>query len=290
MFKDELKRILPNGVFNAVWESFFIDKMVGFFINIKLTNSQEIKNELENLGINAREFFPNFFICNGEQKEILTHSKLFSDAKVYIQNPSSFLDAIFLKPKSGQKVLDMCASPGGKTIVLANLMQNGYLAAMEANRNRFFILRSNLQKYNCGWVKIFNKDARSIAYNCKEMFDKILLDAPCSGYSMFNENFKEKSYKEIKALAKLQKQLLNSALEALKVDGEVVYSTCTFFQEENEEVIKNALNSKFNVTVENMSDFIHDEVGMIHSDLGTRIIPDNVMDAFFMAKLKKLSA
>ena len=148
------------------------------------------------------------------------------------------------------------------------------------------LTKSNLNKYGCEWVRTYNKDARSISRTCQNKFDKILLDAPCSSYSHFGDGFVEKSAKEIKLIARLQKQLLNSALSALKPGGVVVYSTCTFFERENEEVVQNALNSNFKIKLISLDFGLENQ---IKTELGTRILPDNNMSGFFIAKLIKES-
>ncbi|HDX6329305.1 TPA: RsmB/NOP family class I SAM-dependent RNA methyltransferase [Campylobacter fetus subsp. venerealis] len=285
-FKDDLYDLVPHDKFSSVWNSFFKPKNVGFFINLLKADEKSVLDELKILGVEFSKFYENFYICKSNFKSILTHCDLFNSGKIYIQNPSSFLAPLTLNAAPGQTVLDMCASPGGKSIALSNFMEkNGYLAAMESDTNRFFTLKSNLKKYNCEWVKTYNKDARSVSRTCYEKFDKILLDAPCSSYSCYNENFKEKSYKEIKNISKLQKQLLNSALNALKSGGEIVYTTCTFYKEENEEVIKNALNSKFKIQILPIDVNLQQ---VVKSEFGIRILPDDTMDAFFISHLIKL--
>ena len=286
-FKDDLRNLVATDIFDKVWDSFFQPKQVGFFINLLKTTKQDALNELLNLGVDFRySGFGDFYICDFKFKELITTSAIFNEGRIYLQNLSSYLSPLTLNPKAGDFVLDMCSSPGGKSIVLANLMSgSGNLAAMEANKERFFKLKANLKNYGCEWVKTYNKDARSVAYTCANKFDKILLDAPCSSYSLYNENFKEKSFKEIKSIARLQKQLLNSALSALKVGGEIVYSTCTFYEEENEDVIKNALASKFDIKLEAI-DF--DLKSCVKNEFGVRILPDDLMSAFFISKIKKL--
>ncbi|AII15002.1 tRNA/rRNA cytosine-C5-methylase, NOL1/NOP2/Sun family [Campylobacter iguaniorum] len=287
-FRDDLATLVPKDKFDSVWNSFFEPKFVGFFINLLASEPKSVESELESLGVEFKQFnLPNFYICEPKFKEILSHSSLFNEGKIYIQNPSSYLSPLMLNPLPSDITLDMCASPGGKSIVLANLMGGAKnLAVMEANKDRFFTLKMNLKKYGCNKAKTFNKDARSVSHTCANRFDKILLDAPCSSYSQFGVSFKEKSYKEIKSIAKLQKQLLNSALTALKVGGSVVYSTCTFYEEENEEVIQNALNSKFELKLEPLNLGLKQAVS---SEFGVRIIPDETMDAFFVSKIVKLA-
>lgn len=286
-FKDYLESTLTKSDFNRVWDSFFKPKSVGFYLNLLKFNKDEIILSLNNLGVEITEFLPNFYICDAKFKDTLTHSEIFNKGAIYIQNPSSYLAALALNPNRDDMVLDMCASPGGKSIALANMMgQGANLAVMESDTKRFYTLKSNLNKYGCEWVRTYNKDARSISRTCQNKFDKILLDAPCSSYSHFGDGFVEKSAKEIKLIARLQKQLLNSALSALKPGGVVVYSTCTFFECENEEVVQNALNSKFDITIDKISFGLKSE---IISEFGLKILPDCTMDAFFLAKIIKNS-
>lgn len=284
-FKDDLKLLIGKDEFEGVWNSFFKTKNIGFFINLLKCNEENVLKRLNKLGIEPKKILPNFYLVEHILKDILTHSDLFNNGEIYIQNPSSFLAPFILNPSKNDFVLDMCASPGGKSIALANLLKGGYLAAMEVNKQRFFLLKSNLKKYGCDFVHTYNKDARSIAKTCPQKFDKILLDTPCSSYSKFNDSFKEKSRNDIKALCKLQKQLLNSALVALKSGGEMVYSTCTFYKEENEDVILNALNSKFNIKI------LPIDLNLPQcrfNKFGLRIIPDDTMNAFFMCKIMKI--
>lgn len=286
-FKDYLKSSLNNADFQRVWDSFFELKSVGFYLNLLKFDKSYIISNLDDLGVEIREILPNFYICKSEFKEILTRCELFNNGAIYIQNPSSYLAVLALNPSKNDAVLDMCASPGGKSIALANMMgNNASLAVMESDSKRFYTLKANLNKYGCEWVRTYNKDARSISRTCQNKFDKILLDAPCSSYSHFGDGFVEKSVKEIKAIARLQKQLLNSALTALKPGGSVVYSTCTFFECENEEVVKNGLNSKFDISIEPVSFGLDSE---IVGEFGLRILPDCDMDAFFLAKIIKNS-
>lgn len=207
------------------------------------------------------------------------------------KNYASYLCALNLDVKAGQSVLDMCAAPGGKSINLANFMQNeGYLACNEASKDRFFTLQKNLKNYGVK-ARVFMKDGKNIGNLCPLKFDKILLDAPCSTLAKMGLEL-EKSSKEIKNIAKLQKKLLHSALKALKVGGELVYSTCTFTKEENEEVIENALKSDFDIELLD----INLENALAKNGQSSefeaiskckRILPCEEYDGFFIAKLRK---
>lgn len=141
-------------------------------------------------------------------------------------------------------------------------------------------------------AKVFMKDGKNIGNLCPLKFDKILLDAPCSTFAKIGFDL-EKSYKEIKNIAKTQKKLLHSALKALKIGGELVYSTCTFTKEENEEVIENALKSEFklellDIDLENVEAKAGQSEEFAEISKCRRILPSLDYDGFFIAKLRKL--
>ena len=285
MFKEYLKELLGSD-FDSVWASFFAPKKSGFFI----TDKSAKKRVLEQFK-GAKELFDNFYIY--DDKSALSHSEFFSAGQIYIQNPSSYLATLFLELCMGDEFCDMCASPGGKSIALFSRFAGISGAAIEYDKNRFFTLRQNLEKYALKGIRAYNKDARSIAKTCANRFDKIMLDAPCSSYSHFNEKFSEKSPKELKAIARLQKGLLNAALYALKDGAEMIYSTCTFFSAENEEVIENALNSRFKLEIlpldfEQFFSSQNAAPKIMPRKYGALILPDELYSGFYICKLRKV--
>ena len=175
----------------------------------------------------------------------------------YIQEIASMLPAMTLNPKPGELVLDLCAAPGSKTTQMAAMMKNkGTIIANDANLDRIKILASNTERCAATNTILTRNDGvnfcRKIAESNKKggvsvrgtlvplIFDKILVDAPCSGEGTIKSTPKTLlmwNVNTIKSLSKLQKKLLESAIEILKVGGEVVYSTCTHAPEENEEVL-----------------------------------------------------
>lgn len=140
-----------------------------------------------------------------------------------------------LDPKPGESVLDMCAAPGGKTTQIAQWMQNdGMLVAMEPNGMRARKLMNHLERCGVTNCTVFVKDGRQ-ADEFAMLFDRILLDAPCSGNFVSDPEWLEKRDLEgIRQNARLQRQLLFSAAESLKEGGILVYSTCSLEPEENE--------------------------------------------------------
>ncbi|MBM0636932.1 RsmB/NOP family class I SAM-dependent RNA methyltransferase [Campylobacter sp. VicNov18] len=277
--------------FESLLFSFEKEKNVCVFLNTLNSNAQALEYEFLKQGLKFRKMNAYCYLFEAKDKKILSSMKAFNEYKFYIQNYASYLCALNLEVKPGQSVLDMCAAPGGKSINLANFMQNtGYLACNEINKERFFILQKNLRNYGVN-AKVYNKDGKNIGNLCPLKFDKILLDAPCSTLSKMGFKL-EKSYKEIKNLAKIQKKLLHSALKALKIGGELVYSTCTFSKEENEEVIENALKSQFKIELLEikLENAKAKEAQSKMSEIAKckRILPSLDYDGFFIAKLRKL--
>lgn len=166
----------------------------------------------------------------------------------YIQELASMLPVIALKPKPHETILDLCSAPGSKTTQIASEMKNtGSIIANEVSIGRIKILSSNLER--CGVTNTIITRRDGIAL-CKKLrqegfsFNKILVDAPCSGEGTLRSS--PKTYvmwnpKTITSLSKLQKQLFRRAFEILKVGGEIIYSTCTHAPEENEAIANWAL-------------------------------------------------
>ena len=153
----------------------------------------------------------------------------------YLQEAASQLPVEMLNPMPGELVLDMAASPGSKTTQLAEWMQNkGNIVALDTDNRRLLALRNNLERCQVSNTLVFKKDAR-FASDLKKEFDKILLDAPCSGnYAIEERFFQTKSIDGVRERSRLQKELLKSAVKMLKKHGVLVYSTCSLEPEENE--------------------------------------------------------
>ena len=151
------------------------------------------------------------------------------------------ITSVILEPKEKENILDMAAAPGGKTTQISAISSGkSYITACEKNKIRCDRLKYNLQKQGVGNVNVMQEDARKLSDFFS--FDKILLDAPCSGSgteSVFNPKFTEEL---IQRSAKTQEELLTKALKILKKDGEMVYSTCSILKEENEKVLRRALD------------------------------------------------
>jgi NOL1/NOP2/sun family putative RNA methylase len=224
----------------------------------------------------------------------------------YVQEVSSMLPLLALNPSAGDVYLDLCASPGSKTTQAAAMMENrGLIIANDNSIGRIRILTSNLERCGVSNTLVTRKDGvqfcKKIIDKTNLRFDKILVDAPCSGegtlrkslatYNMWNK-------KTIVNLSSLQKRLAAEALKILKVGGEMIYSTCTLSPEEDEEVV-DFLIKNFDIEIEKIDlplklrEGVMEWEGKVYDEQvrnARRLYPqDNNTDGFFLAKIKKLS-
>ncbi len=220
---------------------------------------------------------------------------------IYVQEAASMIPAIVLDPKPEEIVLDMAAAPGSKTTHIASLMKNqGIIIANDYKHERLVMLGMNLQRCGVTNTIITLMDARKMR-NINILFDKILLDAPCSATGAIRKSYKALEMwnpKGIIALSRLQKQMISVAIELLKPNGILVYSTCSLEPEENEEVIDFALNH-YNLKVEEIDLNIKRAQPVLEFNNKRynpeikkclRIYPqDNDTEGFFVAKLRKIS-
>ena len=165
----------------------------------------------------------------------------------YLQEPSAMIPAYLLNPKPGEVVLDLCAAPGGKSMQASLLMENkGLIVSNDIAKNRAFAISENAERLGRGNLLITNNDFSLVYKNFLNSFDKIILDAPCSGSGMFRKEDKmlqDWSYQKVLKYAEIQKELILMSYQMLKEGGTMVYSTCSFSYEEDEEVIEYLLNN-----------------------------------------------
>ena len=172
----------------------------------------------------------------------------------YLQEPSAMIPAYLLDAKPGDIVLDLCAAPGGKSVQSSFLMNNqGLIISNDIAKNRAFAISENAERLGLGNLLIANNDFSLIYQNYLNCFDKIILDAPCSGSGMFRKDDKmmlDWSYQKVLKYAEIQKELILMSYQMLKPGGTMVYSTCSFSYEEDEEVIDYLLSNSGAKTID----------------------------------------
>lgn len=286
-----LKEMLVNQYGQETTEKIikgYVKKVVTIRVNTIKTDKQEIIDKLKNAQIefDEIEYNNNALIIRNKNEEDLRKLDVYENGEIYMQSLSSMLPPIVLEPREKENILDMTAAPGGKTTQMSAMTDNkAYITACEKNKIRAERLKYNLQKQGAKMVNVMQEDARKLSDYFS--FDKILLDAPCSGSgteNVLNAKFTEEL---IERSVKTQEELLKKALKILKPGGEMVYSTCSILKQENEDLLKKFLKkSKIEIMPINLTD----EIPMLPTTLkGTVCVcPTEIYEGFFVAKIKKL--
>ncbi|MCX7986989.1 MAG: RsmB/NOP family class I SAM-dependent RNA methyltransferase [Bacteroidales bacterium] len=175
-------------------------------------------------------------------------SSLFKEGYFEVQDAGSQLIAMALEVKPGMRVADMCAGAGGKTLHLASLMQNkGKIIAFDTQKNKLAELKNRLARAGVDMVEVRAIESTKDTKRMKESFDRVLIDAPCSGTGSIRRNPEIKwkmNTERLHNLLKIQSNVLNSYADLVKKDGIVVYATCSILPSENQEQIKRFLEKK----------------------------------------------
>jgi len=230
-----------------------------------------------------------------EDRKKITKSSTYTQNKIYIQNLSSIIAANMLDVNENDWVLDLAAAPGGKSLIFSEKAR--IVSAVEPDKKRFFRMKRNLKNMVQKNIQTYNKDGRFVYKATGPIFDKVFLDAPCSSEAHIDGEITWWNLKRVKRFSKLQKELIISAFECLKPGGEMIYATCTFSPEENEEVIDLLLNKydeakviEVDLPIDNIQSGITKWEDKKYSDevkKCIRILPKDAYSGFFFAKIKK---
>ncbi|GAB4161758.1 MAG: tRNA (cytosine(49)-C(5))-methyltransferase [Candidatus Dojkabacteria bacterium] len=293
--------------------SFFSQRSVSVIrLNNLAAHPAKIKAILEDKGVILKEvpWSPYTYIVENRDKSDLGQMESYRKGLFYIQSLSSMLPVVLLDPKPGEKILDMAASPGSKTSQIASLTNNkATIIANDANYERAKNLDSILKMFNVKNYQVSVSDGAKYGKRTPEEFDKVLLDAPCSGEGLIylqSENpLRFWNIKKVKSMVHTQQELIISAYQALKKGGTLIYSTCTLEPVENEGIVDYLL-SKYpqaelvNISIDSVPEFAeykrYTERGIRKwsrmefnkfSGRTLRVIPGSVMQGFYIAKIHK---
>lgn len=282
--QEEIDRILAG---------YNVKRKVTIRVNTIKSNKNKIIEELAKIGAEFDEvkWSENALIINNKSEKDLEDLDIYKNGEIYLQSLSSMLPPIVLNPQEKEDILDMTAAPGGKTTQIAALTNNNAnITACELNAIRAERLKFNVEKQGANSVFVMQKDSRNI--DDYFSFDKILLDAPCSGSGTLDFNdettFKFFSQKLVEKSQKAQLTLLNKALKVLKPGKEMVYSTCSILSCENEDIVNQALklaNAKIvPIEFEGMEDL---PVLPTKIEGTICVCPNGFFEGFFVAKIRK---
>ncbi len=292
---DQIPNFLKEKLINQYGEDLcekifkgFIKKKTTLRVNTLKSNKQDIEEELKKADINYEEVnWNNDALIIDSNEENIRDLDIYKNGEIYLQSLSSMLPPLILDPKPEENILDMAAAPGGKTTQIAAITKNeAYITACEKNKIRLERLKYNLQKQGAKFVNVMQEDSRKLSDFLK--FDKILLDAPCSGsgtQNVFDGKFTEEL---IVRSSKTQEQLLRKALKILKSNGEIIYSTCSILKQENENILNKVIkDSKYEI----VSIEFPKEIEILPTKIkGTICVcPTEYFEGFFIAKIKKLA-
>lgn len=213
--------------------------------------------------------------------------QLITTGMVYVQDEAAGLAVKLLDPQSGENILDLAAAPGGKAAFAAALMDNkGSVTALDTNRKRLQVLAENASRLG---VKIINPVHCDLLDFTGPVADRVLLDAPCSGWGVMRRHSDlrwSKTAADSAKLSDIQLKLLRHAADLVKPGGVLVYSTCTIVSQENDEVIRRFLSERADFTVEPASLWVDKELVDTHGAVKTYPAGDD-MDGAFCVRIKK---
>ena len=251
----------------------------------------------ENIEYENVEWYNDALILKNADEKKIQNLDIYTNGYIYLQSLSSMIPPIILNPKKEEKVLDLTAAPGSKTTQMAAMMENdGYILANELDKIRCDRLKYNVHMQGAEIVEVINMPGENVGEKYPNTFDKVLLDVPCSGEGRFlvsdEKTYKNWSTKQVQDLVEIQKKLFESAVEALKAGGEMVYSTCTLNLKENEEIVNYAIKN-LNVKVEEINIELKDKAKGISKGYDSslkntiRVLPNKYQEGFYVAKIIK---
>lgn len=292
--EEKLEKQYGTKITKEIIEGYQTKRKTTLRINTIKSNIEEIKKELEKEKIEYEtiKWSKEALIIKNADEKTIQEMEIYKNGKIYLQSLSSMLPPIILKPKEGTDILDMAAAPGGKTTQIAALTNNkAHITACEKNKIRAERLKYNVDKQGATCVFIMPKDSRFI--DDFFSFDQILLDAPCSGSGTldYNDANVEKYFTEqlIERSSKTQKTLLSKAIKLLKPGHEMVYSTCSILDCENEDVVSSVIkNGNIEIVPINFEGM--EKLPILPTKIsGTLCVkPTELYEGFFVAKIKRL--
>jgi 16S rRNA (cytosine967-C5)-methyltransferase len=260
-------------------------------VNELKSDYEEVYEKLEELGYDIEDGYacPEAISIKGGKG--IEDNKLFKEGLITVQDESAMLVAPTLGLSEGDTVLDLCAAPGGKTTHIGELLGNeGRVLAFDLYENKLDLIRENADRLGLSNIECLSMDATKLNAKYISLADKVLIDVPCSGLGIIRKKPEikwNKTRQQLKDLVEVQRNIMENAWQYLKPEGTLVYSTCTLNKEENEENIQWFLSKNKDAEIEKI--FIGKNDNFLYNKDGSlTILPNESMDGFFIAKIKKI--
>ncbi len=289
LLRDLLEQQYGGDLTGQILSGLALRRPVTLRCNTLKSSPEEVAAALDGAGIlwQGVPWSPEAFVLREAREPQVRDLPLYPEGKIYLQSLSSMIPPLVLAPRPGEDILDMAAAPGGKTTQMAALTGGkASITACEKNRTRAERLRFNLRRQGAGRVSVLVCDARRL--DDLFSFDRILLDAPCSGSGTLapgRETFSEDLYRRSR---RFQRELLTRALKLLRPGHTMVYSTCSVLAGENEAILKRVLPSAGARVVPIPEDAFPGVPRLPVQIPGTLCIcPDRYYEGFFVALLQR---
>ena len=275
-------------------QGYAAQRVVTLRANPLKTDAQTVRERLaaQDIETSPVPWYADAMIVRGAREDALTGLDLYERGEIYLQSLSSMIPPLLLGARPGENVLDMAAAPGGKTTQIAALTGNqAMVTACEMNKIRAERLRYNVQRQGATRVTVMNIDSRNL--DDLFSFDRILLDAPCSGsgtVQLGSPRSKGQFSREfLSRTTKQQEALLHKALRLLRPGCEMIYSTCSVLAQENEEIVSRVLR-KTGALIVPLELAAFDSVPRLSVSIpGTLCVaPDELHEGFFVAKIRRM--
>lgn len=283
-----------ENISNKIIKGYSQKRPVTLRANTLKTNISYIKNFFDNLGFKYKEvsWYTDALIMENISIDQIKNLEIYKSGEIYLQSLSSMIPPIILSPQENENILDMASAPGGKATQMLALSSNkAFITACEKNKIRAERLKYNINLQSANRINVMVKDSRTLDDFLS--FDKILLDAPCSGSGTINinDNKLEKYFTEdlVNRSTKIQFNLLKKAITLLKPEHEMVYSTCSILSKENEEILQHFIKSnKVEIIPIDLNQFSDVDILPVNINGTLFICPSDLYEGFFVAKLKKI--
>lgn len=274
-----------------------IKPKVSIRINTLKTTKEKLKNNLLEKQINVQDGILKDFLILDKVKNI-ENMKEFKEGLFTVQDEAAGLTALILNPKKGEKILDACSSPGGKTTYIAQIVDNdAEIVAWDLHESRIKLVEQNANRLGIDIIKTKVNDATKYNEEYFEKFDKIILDVPCLGLGVLKRkpDIKwQRNQEDIDTISKIQYEILNTCSKYLKQGGELVYSTCSILNSENKDIIFKFLKENSIFKIEKIEKFQGEnktnnyfENYLVNKKF-LQVYQNEKTDGFFICKLSKI--
>ncbi len=264
-------------------------------VNLRRTSRKAVLDQLRENGISAEPTprSPQGIIINSGG--VLERIVGFREGLFQVQSEASQLIVYLLAPRPGERILDACAAPGGKTTHIAELMEDsGELVATDKSAKGIDKIRENLTRLGLTSVCTLRTDvSHELSVSYHNPYDRILVDAPCSGFGTLRSHPEikwQRDESDIRRLSRLQATILSRVAPLVKPGGVLVYSTCTLIREENEQVVQNFLLTHQQFELQNAASYLPPTAkSMVHENHFLALPHRDNTDGFFAARMRKVA-